>query len=71
MAQERKNAFVVWIDPEAGPAGRADRYRGRIEHVPTSTREAFDTRDELLAFMERFFDAGDGSEGPGNDEPLR
>ncbi len=54
VANEKKNAFVVWLDPGAEP-GQADRYQGRIEHVPTSTRETFSGKEELLAFIERHF----------------
>lgn len=63
MESGTKNAFVVWIDAQEGPAGTAERYRGRVEHVPTSTREAFSNKEELLAFIERYA-TGASADGP-------
>ena len=65
METGKKNAFVVWIDPAEGPAGTAERYQGRVEHVPTSTREPFASKEELLAFIERYTQSEDdgGSSG--------
>jgi len=54
VEQPKKSAFVVWIDPQEGPAGTTDRYCGRIEHVSSSTRERFSSREELLAFIDQF-----------------
>lgn len=47
-----KNAFVIWIDPSEGSAGTAEYYRGRVEHVSTSTRARFSSKEELLDFLE-------------------
>ena len=59
MESDRQNAFVVWIDPSDGASGRATRYRGRVEHVRTSTRATVSSREELLAFIERHSLDGD------------
>lgn len=39
-------SFVVWLDAD-GASGCS----GRVEHVSTSRREAFETADELIGFL--------------------
>ncbi len=45
--QERRDAFVVWLDPEP-----PDRCEGQVEHVGSATRARFRDADELLRFLE-------------------
>jgi len=52
VSHDSKEAFVIWLEPPASGEGAGD-YRGRIEHLASSTREAFSGAQELLAFIER------------------
>jgi hypothetical protein len=47
--QERRDAFVVWLDPLEEPS--APTCHGQVEHVPSSTRVRFSTADELIQFL--------------------
>jgi hypothetical protein len=48
----RTDAFVIWIDGATERAATRP-IRGRVEHVQTSARAAFDTPEELIEFLTR------------------
>lgn len=48
-----RTAFVVWLDALSEGSAGAPEYRGRVEHLASSTRAAFASKEELLAFIER------------------
>ena len=50
--EPRKDSFVIWIDGVVESAA-APPIRGRVEHVQTSARAAFDTPEELIEFLTR------------------
>jgi len=47
MAREHV-AFVVWLDRAGQDGGEIS---GQIEHVPSSRRQRFGSREELLRFL--------------------
>ena len=49
MADERAEAFVVFLDSDEGAGG--DPVHGHVEHVRSSTRMRFRNREELFAFL--------------------
>ena len=60
-----KEAFVVWIETEPGPAGRRECV-GRVERVATSERIRFDSSEELIAILTR---SGSASAAATSREP--
>jgi hypothetical protein len=51
MGDSEVEAFVVWL--ERDPAGDASgELRGQVEHVRSSKRTGFATREELLRFLD-------------------
>jgi hypothetical protein len=52
MGDSEVEAFVVWLerDPAGNPSGEL---RGQVEHVRSSQRSSFATREELLRFLDR------------------
>lgn len=63
MPHERSEAFVIFLDPDAGNG--EDPVHGHVEHVRSSTRVRFRDREELLAFLAARLAARRRGEGPG------
>lgn len=67
MRTAPKQAFVIWLDP-APPDASGVPYRGRIEHLASSTRERFSGPRELLAFIERALAATPAGGDPSDED---
>ncbi len=51
MGDSEVEAFVLWL--ERDPAGdRTGELRGQVEHVRSSQRTSFASREELLRFLD-------------------